>query len=152
MLALFSMRKRATGKCRSWRPVQDLRTPRLVHPNSSDRTPGATGRSKLNPWELWKFLKNKSKMARSRVYQSRFFASKYSFCSIFRDLQDPLHLRTFASWKFADFRITLHFFREFLDFEKKMLNSLQKLSIFAAIFAEFCRNSVKLQKITAKLN
>ena len=62
------------------------------------------------------------------------FASKYSFCSIFRDLQDPLHLRTFASWKFADFRISLHFFREFLDFEKKNAEFPSKIVNFRRDF------------------
>ena len=67
-------------------------------------------------------------MARSRLYQSQCLYHFAAFLEIYKILCTfaPLHPENF---------ITLHFFRDFLDFKKKILNSLQKLSIFAAIFA-----------------
>ena len=92
-------------------------------------------------------------MARSRLYQSRCLQVNTHFAEFFEIYKilctfAPLHPENLQIFSL----LCTFFANVFLEFEKKMLNSLQKLSIFAAIFAEFCRNSVKLQKITAKLN
>ena len=90
-------------------------------------------------------------MARSRLYRRRFLQVNTHWKAFF-EIYKILH--TFAPIQSKNLQIfaLLCFFSRTSRFCNFLLIFLQILSFFAAIFAEFCRNSVKLQKIAGNLN
>ena len=95
----------------------------------------ASALSKLNPWELWKSKKIKSKLARSQLYRRRFLQVNTHFAAFFEIYKI---LRTFAPLHpeiLQIFAVLCTFFRKFLDFAK-----------FCWICFKFCHFSARFSQ------
>ena len=77
----------------------------------------------------------------------RIFATKYSFCSIFQDLQDEHTFAPLPTQFSLDFRKILQNFGDFSGFCEISLKIDSNRMFFAEIFTEFRRNCGKLLKI-----